>query len=409
MDRPKLNAPVSRTAARKEEISAPRPPIMTRMLVLLFVSSIGSATGFYLLLSVVPLYATSGESGGDVAAGLTTAALMFSTVVGELATPRLVARFGYRLVFAAALILLGVPALVLTASASLAVIIVVCLVRGLGFAVTVVVGSALVALFVPHERQGEGLGLYGVVVGIPSVVALPLGVWLAQHVGYSPVFVAGAVATLCGLIVVPGLSSRTSASEQPLGVLAGMRTPSLARPALIFSTTTIAAGVVYTFLPLAVTSGTGNVAALALLVQAVAATLTRWWAGRYGDRHGSGTLLMPGILVAGIGMLGLIVADNPAVVVAGMVLFGAGFGVTQNASLMLLFERVSTSGYGAVSALWNLAYDAGLGVGAAGFGVLAAQTGYPPAFALVAVLVLAALVPAWRERPARRSYGAVAP
>jgi predicted MFS family arabinose efflux permease len=84
-------------------------------------------------------------------------------------------------------------------------------------------------------------------------------------------------------------------------------------------------------------------------------------------------------------------------VVGGMVIFGAGFGVSQNATLALMFERVSTSGYGTVSAMWNLAYDAGLGVGASGFGLLAAQTGYPAAFGLTGVLVLAALAPAWHD------------
>ena len=55
---------------------------------------------------------------------------------------------------------------------------------------------------------------------------------------------------------------------------------------------------------------------------------------------------------------------------------------------------------GTVSALWNLAYDAGLGVGAAGFGLVAAQTGYPIAFALTAALMLTALVPAMAGSPA---------
>lgn len=400
IDRRKPGSLVGRIVARRE-INAAQPRIMSRLLVLFFLSSIGTATSFYLLLSVVPLYATSGGGGGgDIAAGLATTALMLSTVAGELATPRLVARFGYRLVFAVALILLGVPALVLTASTSLAVIVGVCLVRGLGFAVTVVVGSALVASFVPQERRGEGLGLYGVVVGIPSVVALPLGVWLTVHVGYPPVFIAGAVAALAGLVVVPSLPSRKPESEQSIGVLVGLRTPALVRPALIFSATTVAAGVIYTFLPLAVPLGSGNVAALALLAQSLAATLTRWWAGHYGDRHGPAKLLAPGIFFSALGVLALVMTGSQTVVLVGMVLFGAGFGVTQNASLAMMFERVSASGYGAVSALWNLAYDAGLGLGAAGFGVLASQTGYPPAFAVVAGLVLAALVPAWRERSA---------
>jgi predicted MFS family arabinose efflux permease len=80
------------------------------------------------------------------------------------------------------------------------------------------------------------------------------------------------------------------------------------------------------------------------------------------------------------------------------VLLGLGFGAAQNASLSLMFERVSVSGYDMVSAVWNLAYDAGLGLGAAGFGVLAARAGYAGAFGIAAALMLAALAPVWRDR-----------
>ena len=171
---------------------------------------------------------------------------------------------------------------------------------------------------------------------------------------------------------------------------------------MAFSATTMAAGVVVAFLPLAVTRASGNLAALALLVQAAAATLARWWAGRYGDQHGPARQLMPGVLAAAVGMLALVMTTNAAAVLTGMALFGVGFGVTQNASLTLMFSRASTSEYGTVSAVWNLAYDAGLGAGAAGFGVLAAQTSYPVAFALTATLMLAGLAPAWRDRVATR-------
>jgi predicted MFS family arabinose efflux permease len=74
--------------------------------------------------------------------------------------------------------------------------------------------------------------------------------------------------------------------------------------------------------------------------------------------------------------------------------------VTQNASMTLMLNRVGPSGYGTVSAIWNLAFDAGIGAGAFGFGVLAAQTGYPAAFAVTALVVLVALVPLWRDRTA---------
>ena len=236
---------------------------------------------------------------------------------------------------------------------------------------------------------------------MPGVAALPLGVWLVGWAGYPAVFVAGAVAALAGLAVVGGLPGREPASEAPVGVLTGLRTPALVRPAVTFSVTATAAGVVVTFLPLAVTGGPRNLAAVGLFVQAVAATTSRWWAGRFGDRHGPAVLLVPGVVATAAGMLALVLIDRPAAVVAGMALFGAGFGVTQNASMTLMLNRVAPSGYGTVSAIWNLAFDAGIGAGAFGFGVVAARTGYPAAFAATAALVLVALVPLALDRAHR--------
>jgi predicted MFS family arabinose efflux permease len=63
----------------------------------------------------------------------------------------------------------------------------------------------------------------------------------------------------------------------------------------------------------------------------------------------------------------------------------------------MMYERVAAARYSTVSALWNFAYDAGMGAGAGAFGMVCAHTGYPIAFALTAVLMLTAL------RTARRA------
>lgn len=81
-----------------------------------------------------------------------------------------------------------------------------------------------------------------------------------------------------------------------------------------------------------------------------------------------------------------------------MTTFEAGFGVVQNASLSLMFERVSKADDGTASAVWNVANDAGMGGGAAAFGLLAAHTGHAWAFALTGLMTLGALVPAWRDQ-----------
>ena len=244
-----------------------------------------------------------------------------------------------------------------------------CVIRGLGFAVVCVAGGALTVSLIPPERRGEGLALVGVVSGMPSVAALPLGIWLAGHVGYRPVFVAGGVAALAGLASVPWLPGprrpadrsaadladrpiaepgdwpegrpaaepadrpqdrpadrpqdrpadrpAAGATDRTAGIVAVLRNPALVRPAITFSATTMAVGVIVTFLPLAVARPAANVAALALLVQPAASIGGRWLAGRYGDRRGSAALLGPGVVIAAAGLLTLGLTAIPAAVIAG--------------------------------------------------------------------------------------------
>lgn len=369
--------------------------LLSRELALVYASSFAGLTSFYLLLSVVPEYAAAKGAGG-LGAGLATGALFFSTTLTELATPRLAAALGQRLAFALGLLLLGVPALALGAASGLGAIAGLCVLRGVGLAVVVVVGSALVPALVPDERRGEGLGLYGVVVGLPAVAALPLGLWLAARAGYAAVFVAAAAAALAGLAVLPRGAAR--AEVAPAGVAAALRTPGLVAPSFVFLTTALAAGAVVTFVPLAVPPALEPLAAPALLGFGLASTVTRWWAGRATDRHPALDLLRPGAVLAGLGMALLYLVGAPAALLAGTALVGAGFGVAQNASLTLMFDAAPRSEFDAVSAVWNLSYDAGLGAGGAGLGAVATRTGYPAGFALTAAAVLLALAAVGRSR-----------
>ena len=364
-----------------------RVPIVTRPLVLMLVAELGALTSFYLLLSVVPMVVA-----GVAGAGAATATLMLATIAAELVTPRLVARFGFRAVIAGSLLFLGLPTPALLMSTSTTTVLVVCLLRGVGFGVMMVAGGALAAELVPAGRRGEGLGLYGAAVGLPGVVGLPVGVWLAAHAGFPVVFVAATVAALAGLAVLPALPARPADPAEPAGVAAGLRDGALVRPALVFGATAMAAGIVVAFLPLTV-AGTAAVT-VALLAQSVTATVARWLAGRHSDRHGPTALMVPGLLLATAGMATLVVTTDPAAVVAGMCLFGTGFGITQNASLTTMLGRTSPAGYGMVNAIWSLAYDGGMGLGAAGFGALATWTGLPAALAVTALIMLAALRPA---------------
>jgi predicted MFS family arabinose efflux permease len=367
-----------------------RARLVTRPLLVRSVSIFGASVGFYLPLSVVPLFAK--QSGSDRGAGLATVALLLATVACELVTPQLAARVGYRWALAIGLILLGAPTVILTFSANAYTILGVSVVRGAGFAICTVAGGALTATMMPADRRGEGLAFVGLVSGVSCLLALPAGVWAAGRWGYSPVFLGTTVATLLALVSVPGLPHRTATASSPdhRGVLAGVRRPALTRPAAIFASSTAAVGVLVTFLPLATTGQPAWVAAAALLAQPAAATAARWVAGRLGDRRGPGRLLAPGLVLAATGMAGLAATGVPAAVIGGSLVFGAGFGVLQNTTLALMYSRVPAGGESTVSAVWNAAYDLGMAVGALVAGLVVTSIGYPMTFVLTAVAMLPA-------------------
>jgi MFS family permease len=395
------------TAALETTSATARPAIISPALLLRFVSIVASSVSFYLPLAVIPIFADAAGSKG--AAGLANGALLVATVAGELVTPRIVARVGYRWALAGGLILLGAPALVLLAVSPFPVIFAVNAVRGIGFAVTVVAGGALTAALIPDGRRGEGLAIVGLVGGVPSLLALPAGVWAAGRWGFGIVFIVTAAAPIAAVVTLPGLPKREAPGGAEHGVLSGLRNRALMRPATIFAASTSAAGVVVTYLPLAVAGQALWVAPAALFVQPAAATAGRWVAGRLGDRRGQVRLLVPGITLSIAGMTAMAVTHSAALVVAGAATFGTGFGLVQNATLSLMYSRVPAAGYGAVSAIWNAAYDLGMAVGAIGVGLLITTTGFTPAFLISAAAMIPALLTAHRERAAPTGGLAVTP
>ena len=416
-----MTADTVRKTTRRAIPAPRRNRLVSLPLALVFLSSAATLTSFYLLLSVTPMYAAaSGASGAG--AGLVTGLPMLASVLAEGAAPALMARLGGRGVLAAGALLLGVPALGLLWSGSLTALLAVGLIRGLGFGFSVVVTGALVAELVPADRRGEGTGLAGLVSCVPAVLALPSGVWLAQHYGYGLVTVAASVSALVPLAVLAGLPGRRTrragrpdapaaaapadtAAGAPLSLRDGLRQPALRRPALIFASSTVSAGVVVAFLPLA-GGASGQSAAAGLFAQAVTAALGRWWSGRRGDRHGHASLLLPGLILSVAGMALIAGASLTSagawLPITAMAIFGAGFGIAQNATFAMMIDRVPAAGYGAASALWNLSYDAGYGAGPAVLGLLAAQAGYGAAFGATVIIMLGAVRPSWRERRAGR-------
>ena len=359
------------------------------MRALIGVTVLGFAS-FCLTLASLPVYAVTGGASPSTA-GLVTAVFLVVTVAVQATIPALTARFGVGPVLVAGLLAMGLPSPFYVLDDGLAWICALSAVRGAGFAVLTVLGATLAARVAPPERRGESVGLYGLAIAIPNLVAVPAGVALVLdgHVGWLSWLAASPV---LGVALVP-LLVRSVAPEPGHGPAGTRRAAVLAAlpPSLVLFVVTMAGGGLVTFLP--IERPDGLVATAALLVFGVTGAITRWRAGALSDRMGTGLLLPVALVVAAVGLVLTAVGLDAGAgwVLAGAAVFGAGYGAAQNLTLVAAFARAGEAGTTTASAMWNASFDAGTAAGALGLGFLAAGIGLDWTYVVVAASLAAAV------------------
>ncbi|MGV8877189.1 MAG: MFS transporter, partial [Rhodoglobus sp.] len=389
-----------------DNISAPQQPVWRApgMPALLVLTAAGFG-GFSALLPVAPLWAVHGGA-NEAGAGLVNGVLLLVTVLTQPFVPRLLARLGTGRVLAAGLALLGVPPLFFLLSDDLRWILLLSILRGVGFGVLTVAGSTVVANLVPRAQHGAAIGAYGAAIAVPQVILIPAGPWLTDTIGFWTVFALGTLPIL-GISSAPRLARvlRDQAAARALapstapvatqGSSASMRKhliSSLVRPMLLLSAVTLAGGALITFAPQMSSLPLATAGALALLT--LSAAITRWAIGGLADRFGATRFLWPLVLlsVAGLVMTALAVqnpnATSVVLFLGGMTLVGIAYGGLQNLTLLLCLAVVKRQQYGTASAVWNIGFDMGTAAGSVLIGSLAAGLAFTPAILVAAGICL---------------------
>lgn len=382
-----------------------RTPAMRRLVVVTLLGFVS----FALTIAALPLYAVRGGAGAG-AAGLVTTAMLAATVSVQTLVPAITARLGLGPTLAVGLALLGAPAPLYLLNHDLWWLLVVSAIRGVGFAVLTVLGSTLTALIAPPEKRGEAVGLYGLAIAIPNLVAVPGGTaltaagefawvaWLAA----APVLAVPAALRLGRGVRMPAVPSGSSRGAVRAVLL----------PTVVLLAMTLAGGGLVTFLPIERPSGL--LAAIALLLMGVTSALTRWLAGLLADRIGTRVLLPVCIVLGAAGMVavaaGLLAGRGTlgtGLVAGGAALLGAGYGAVQNLTLLVAFARAGPDHTTTASAVWNAGFDLGTAIGALAVGVLATGITLPWSFVGCAVLLVLSLpvaAVATRPRPATSGH-----
>lgn len=399
----------------RQPSTSPGGPItrVPGMPALLTMSALGFS-GYALLLPVAPLWAVHGGAGSG-GAGLVNAVLMLATVLTQTTMPTALRRIGWRPTMVAGVLLLGLPSALFVLTDTLGWLLALSAVRGMGFAVLTVCGSSAVAALVDGPRHGRAIGVYGLSIAVPQLLLVPGSAWIAESLDFPVVFALGALPVLAvpAAAALGGRLQRITAdddheAEDAAPGRAGWRVLlGLILPSLVLLAVTTPGGALLTFAPQF--AGSAALAAVGLLGFTAATALSRWAVGGPADRYGPRVFLAPLLVLCagGLGVCAWAIADggtHGAALVLGMTVVGLAYGSLQNLTLVEAFAAVPRRSHPTASAVWNIGFDAGTGLGSLVVGFVAAGASFAAGLTTTAaVCVLAAAVVLVVGRPVRRT------
>ena len=353
---------------------------------------------FYLLVPAMARYAVDRFGASAVEAGTLASIFFAGALVARLFGGWLVDRFGARGIAIGAALFYVVTTAAYFASPTLAVMLVVRTLNGVGFGL---LGSALVSgvmLTLPSGRRAEGAGWFS--VGIS--VAIGLGPWLslnlASSLGMTAVFVAALVAAVLALVLVllfrSGLPGRGAHGEGDPPAF-DLRTL-LDRRALGLGSVVLIGGFAYSsvlaFLDPA-TRGTPLAPAASWFFLLYALVVLGWRpvSGRIQDRAGEAPLLVPSLVLFAIAMAVAAGSHQGWMLLLGAVLLGFGFGSLTTGAQAAVVSRVPRERTGAALATHFFMLDLGTALGPILLGGLVPSIGFRGVFWVAAACTMLAL------------------
>jgi len=163
-----------------------RPPVSSQEKAVLFVATLSSFMGPFMISSVnVALPAIQQEFGADaVALSWVATALLLAVAVLLIPLGKIGDIYGRKKIFALGLVVYTLASLAGTFSTSMMMLIAVRVFQGFGAAMFVTTGMAIVTSVFPPERRGRAIGFYVAAVYIGLSVGPFAGGILTQHLGW---------------------------------------------------------------------------------------------------------------------------------------------------------------------------------------------------------------------------------
>jgi MFS family permease len=252
--------------------------------------------------------------------------------------------------------------------------------QGAAYSFFATASYAYIAAVAPPERRGEALGIFGLSFFVPTAIGGWLGEWVIGRSGFPALFLSAAViAFLSGLPPLRMKEPKVSSRLSPASLL-----DFLSRLYLIPNSAGFLFGMAYgslfTFLPVFLLIRKISSLGIFIVVYALSVIGTRTLARKLADRMPRERLSLISLLLLGTGTLAIPFLSGPVGLSLVAAVSGTGHGFLFPSLSALILDRAGKEKGGIAMAMFTGAFDMGMVIGAAAFGFVAENLGYPAMF-----------------------------
>jgi MFS family permease len=263
-------------------------------------------------------------------------------------------------------------------------------------------GTARVAQFamvyelLPEGREGEAMAIFSLSGMIPGALAPAAGEVLISRGGFLAFFAGAIVLIVVGAVFIAMLpagneshAKQSDAGDAP-GYAALLRDRGLFPLWIVTLLFSLALSSRLSFVaPFAAEKHGARVGLYFFLYSAIG-TLARLSGRRAMDRFGLGRVLVPALLVLGVGVMMIAGTGEMHLLQWAALVGGLGHGFVYPALSAMVIARTHDDAMGRSSSVYTSLYDAGTMAGPYALGVIGELFGYGPLFIVAGVLALAA-------------------
>ena len=372
-----------------------KPSLWSKEFVLVTLVNFFTAVNFYLLMIIVAEFAMKRFDAVPAQAGLAASIFVIGTLAARMFVGAWMTRFGCKRVLLIGVVGGFVMTLLYFASKNIAILLLVRFFHGVAFGVTTTALATIVAVIVPRERSGEGIGYYSLSQILATAVGPFIGIFLSQHGDYNTIFGFCSLVSAACILFAPAVTLRKSEfPEKQKAEKTRFRIGNFIEPTVVpISFVNMLFFLCYSSIVsfLAVYTKQINLVATGgffFLVYSVAVIASRPMAGRLFDRKGENVVMYPACLCFALGIFLFSQSHYGTVLLLSSVLIGLGFGTIESSTQTIAVKIAPRERMALANSTYFLGNDIGMGLGPLLAGFVIPFLNYRRMYLLVAVIAL---------------------